>query len=245
METRSRGTHLAVMCSANENAAGFADSIVAEFANWGITFGEPDEEGARLVLVDADQHLYGMAWLYDVKSASKHPPAETFLGYRSLCPFLCELAPTGFIEWVEFSEFQRASWLLPLIKVGKGLLVELSRRTLRPCVTERVFSLDNLGSKFGFEDGDVLLTRSMDDLQGYRARTADAIEKTLAEHGLDLHVYGPEWTSHNIFRVGSPLRTKQGETIEEEGKITRRLAAVKAKIWTYDLGLARDPALFP
>lgn len=169
---------------------------------------------------DADQHLYGLAWLYGVESASKHPPAETFLGYRSLCPFLCELAPVGFVEWVEFSEFQRASWLLPLIKVGKGLLVEISQRTLRPCVIERVFSLDNLGSKFGFEDGDVLLTRSMDDLQGYRARTAEAIEKTLAEHGLDLHVYGPEWTSHNISGLALPLRTRQGETIEEEGKIT-------------------------
>ncbi len=245
MDTRTRGTHLAVICSTGESTEDFAEAIVTEFANWGVTFGKPDEDGSRLVFVDADKHMYGLAWLYGLQAASKHPPAETFLGYRPLCPFLCELAPIGFVEWVEFSEFQRASWLLPLIKVGKGLLVELSQRILRPCVTERVFSLDNLGSKFGFEDGDVLLTRSMDDLQGYRARTAEFIERTLADHGLDLHVYGPEWTSHNIFRIGSPLRTRQGETIEDVETITRRIAPIKAKIWTYDLGLARDPALFP
>lgn len=245
MQSPARGTHLAVLCAAPGQYRDWTAAIVAELAEWGITLGKPDEDGARLAFVDREQHLYGLAWVYDAQAAARHSPAETFLGYRSVCPFLCELEPVGFVEWQEFSEPHRAAWLLPLIKIGKGLLVEIASRTLRPCVRERAFSLDHLASKFGFEDGDVLLTRDLDELQGYRARTAEAIEKTLAEHGLDLHVYGPETTSHNVFRIGSPLRLRSGEIIDDEAQIRRRLAAVSAKIWTYDLTLARDPALFP
>lgn len=58
-------------------------------------------------------------------------------------------------------------------------------------------------------------------------------------------MYGPETTSHNIFRIGSPLRTRNGETIKDEAQIAHRLASVTAKIWTYDLGLAHDAVLFP
>ncbi|MFO7566141.1 MAG: hypothetical protein R6X02_26080 [Enhygromyxa sp.] len=245
MDDEDRGTHVAIMLGAPEAARGWKQRLTQALAEYLVWLEAPDPGGAQMVSLGSHRTFFGHAWLLDRDEAAARYPDSPWLEHRSACPFLRELEPIGFVEWYEFDEGDRWSWLLPLIREGKGLIATRDGSHARAAVCTRRFPIaTNLG-KFGFEDGDVLLTREFDALADYRRCSANAIRRALEDHCFELAVGGPESTCHNVFRSYPPLRTSNGELIEDEREILRRLADLQVELWIYDFELAADRALFP
>jgi hypothetical protein len=233
---------VAAVLDAPAAAATWRERLLAALAEWPVTLAPAGDDGF-FVEVDTQRSLYGQAWLLDRDELAARHPGCALLDWTPMCPFLAGLAVVGYVTWLELDPWQRSSWVVPLVKLGKGALAPAEGGPVRPAIVEREFDLGGNLGKFGFDDGDVLLTRDMEALGDYRGACWRVIQAALAARGLELHVYGPETTCHNVFRVGSPLRVG-GRTIDDEAAIRRALHGVDVRLWVYDLELARDVALF-
>jgi hypothetical protein len=121
------------------------------------------------------------------------------------------------------------SFLPLLIRLARGPLVRTEDGAHYEPLRRMAFSLSNLTGKFGFEDGEALLSDSSDYLE-YARHEAQA---ALARAGFEAHVSVVE-TTHNPLRIWGPM-TRNGKEVPET--VLRDLSMT---LWAYDWSCLRD-----
>lgn len=233
-------THLAALLGDPLATESWRERVTAALPSMGIELVPSDGDGWWIEIGS----VYGEAWLLDRDALALRHPGSPLLGYTSDCPFLADLELVGYVEWLEHDPNHRPAWLRALRELGMAAVARSSGGVVRSSVVERELELaDNLG-KFGFDDGDMLLTREVDQLRDYRRAMRAVIANALAQHGLDAQVDGPQVTCHNVFRLYPPLQLGD-RSIALEHEIRRALGGVTARLWVYDDTLASDESLFP
>lgn len=122
------------------------------------------------------------------------------------------------------------SFLPLLIRLGRGPLVRTEDGTHYEPLRRVAYSLYNLTSKFGFEDGDAFLSSSSDYLE-YARHEAQA---ALARAGLEAQVSLIDNTAHNPLRTWGPV-TRNGKEVPEV--VLRELSMT---LWAFDWSCLRD-----
>ncbi|HCF62369.1 MAG TPA: hypothetical protein DFS52_30805, partial [Myxococcales bacterium] len=136
-----------------------------------------------------------------------------------------------------------------------GLIARVADDRIAHPVKEVSFDLSGLTERWGFGDGEQLLSRDEGDYSAYACK---AVEAALKAEGLSGYVQWVE-TSHNNLRLGwvevpSRLRARLGlaprlvpalwrtrdDRLVLVRSAPRELTGKSAKLWAYDFGLADD-----
>jgi hypothetical protein len=222
--------------------ASWPEGFLARLSEWGIALDPLGND--RWMISTFQGSAYGAAALFGLEAGRARYQSAAWASLRSACPFLEDLSTLGFLEWEEWDAVPEAreEWLTALVKEGKGLIARPGSGRYRSAVVELRRSASGLRSKYGFEDGDIFLTRD-GGRRGYRAALCRQIEQMLAAHGLYTQVGGPEVSCHNLFRSygGFYRDADRAAPIEDEAKISRRLSAIPLELWGYDFTIGDDP----
>ncbi|MDC3955283.1 hypothetical protein [Polyangium jinanense] len=234
---------MAVLLGDEAQRASWPESFLSRLREWGIRL-VPLAEG-RFMLSTFSNSTYGAVEFLGPEAGGARFSGEIWATMPSPCPFLDDLAILGFVAWEEWESdpAARQEWLIPLVKEGKGFIAEPGTGRYRSAVIELRASATGLLSKYGFEDGDIFLTRDENGRKGYRGALCRDMERTLAAHGLHTYVGGPEVTCHNLCRSyhGFFLDAARTIPLEDEDEIYRRLSDITVQFWGYDFTIEDDP----
>lgn len=234
----------------------FGDHLRAELAPCGIRF---EETSAADSLLIHGELTIGRASLISPGRARERFGAHRFLDWHSPCPFVGEVA--GYLVWEHFISQdppeQRGAFtdlVKGLIATGLSFIARLDSDVLRELAVERQLPLSDLADRWGFGDGECLLTRAESP---YARAACQAAKTAVAALGLTADV---EWvpTSHNPLRLAwhelpSGWRRRVGleprrvpALYGANGKpcATRALNGKSFSFWALDLDVLRDPALW-
>jgi hypothetical protein len=127
--------------------------------------------------------------------------------------------------------------LVPLLlSAARGPVIRLDDGRRREPLSLRTFSLDQLLKRYGFDDGEALLSRH-DEV--YQREVAHAIERRLAEAGLDGTV-GWFGTCHNPLGLCGDLR-RDGQVVSD---VQATLAPLTVSFWAWDWSILQDNAFW-
>lgn len=161
---------------------------------------------------------------------------------RSRCPFVGPLAGYVTIEPVWETVAEHRELRLGLLREGRGVIARLDDDRALAAVALRRFDVGAGLGKYGFEDGDCLLTRDEDT--PYADDVLDRVHAAARAAGFDA-MAGWMSTCHNPVRAhaievlpGGPLhRTawRAGERVDPD-----ELRGVEVEIWAYDFAALDD-----
>ncbi|MBL8620497.1 MAG: hypothetical protein JNK64_04310 [Myxococcales bacterium] len=163
---------------------------------------------------------------------------------RSRCPFVGPLAGYVTIEPVWETLVEHRELRLGLLREGRGVIARLDDDRALAAVALRRFDVRWQLGKYGFEDGDCLLTRDGD--MPYAADVGDRVDAAIRAAGFDVET---TWTPtcHNPLRVRDeqlvhdgpllPLVWRDGVRVE-----VAALHGVEVEIWAYDFDVLDDEA---
>lgn len=235
-------TYVAVLLGDEAQRASWPESFLDRLRAWGIEL-DPLGEG-RFLLSTFSNCAYGAVELLGPEAGRARHSGEAWATMPSPCPFLEDLSILGFVAWEEWESDPEArkEWLTPLVKEGNGFIVEPDTGRYRSAVVELHATATGLLSKYGFDDGDIFLTRD-DGRRGYRGALCRRMERTLAAHGIHTYVGGPEVTCHNLCLSYGGFYLDEARTIplEDEDEIYRRLSDITLEFWGYDFTIGDDP----
>ena len=151
------------------------------------------------------------------------------------CPWFQGLA--GFFNWTHAADQTIAEeHLLPrLVQVGSIIIARTDNHNFKQPVRLVEFSLTNLLSKHGFDDGDAFLSRDEDYLMYVYDELAHCIETAHLEGHITLlnTIHNPLQLSEDLCRDGKPVSNEM-----------LTLAELSVEIWAYDWDVLKDWAFW-
>lgn len=227
----------------------FDAHLVAELGTNGIRFEQTS--GTESLLVHGDLTI-GRASLLSKAAARERFPGKRFLDWQSPCPFVGQVM--GYLVWDHFiapdPAGQRGAFtdlLKGLLATGRSFIARLDSGDMIELAVQRELPLGDLTNRWGFGDGELLLTRAESP---YARAVCQAAEDAIRAQGLKAEV---EWvpTSHNPLRLSwqvlpSSWRQRMGleprrvpALFDADGKprAPRALNGKRFTIWTLDQGI--------
>jgi hypothetical protein len=218
--------------------ADLRDHLVRELAEWNLGI---DAEG---VLTDAQgRGALAQCTIVPPEAYADRPWHHAV----HPCPFVAPLA--GYLQWDSWSHAEElidASIPHALFCVGRGVTARVEEGRAVEAITLQRWPLDSALGKFGFDDGDALLTH---DDGPYRAHVLEAIHRALGAAGFEAYL---SWmtTCHNPARFcyvqpggSGPLYPALWDVRGAEPRLVapdRVLAGISAEVWLLDFGPTRD-----
>ena len=188
-------------------------------------------DGDRVLEGEGDGHV-ALARLHDPAEAEAAFGREPWFSLADRGEFRGR--PVGFFNWEHYGASEEPFDQLAVLDF-RGTIARLDSGASREPVTERRFTLDNLLSKFGFDDGDALLRidgTAYDDAMCSRIESALAAAGTPAAIGVAIN---RDTSIHNpVTLIGGLLRRPSGEEIPATDEI---LGRIQVELVTYNLEL--------
>jgi hypothetical protein len=195
-------------------------------------------EASNLFLSD-DENLYygdnlvGFYRLLELEEAKASFQSTSWftLTTAEVCLWLGSIV--GFFNWTHAPDQSLAEeHLLPkLVSLGCPVIARTDNNHFKQAIRRMEFDLTNLLSKYGFEDGDALLSRDED----YLLYVHQEINQRLEKAGLNGHVTILE-TAHNPLMLSEDLLQNGKKVSNERGTLSKLLI----DIWAYDWSILRD-----
>jgi hypothetical protein len=198
--------------------------------------------GSLLLLgfVKTEPRVIGYYRLLTAEEGRAEFSDEAFLKASNDCPFTGEVLGFLNFEFLSSTELQQAGslnnkewFLVPIQKECRGILARVDTSYFRSILCCQEFSLDNITSKWGFNDGDFFISNG----PCYSEAVITEIQKILEGEGLRGEVYFCS-SSHNTVRLTGPLY-QAGEEVDPYSILSR----LAIKIWGYDEQILQDPQL--
>ena len=214
--------------------------------------------GADCLLVHGDLTI-GRACLLTPDQARARFGKAPFLDWTSPCPFVGKAV--GYLVWDHFISQdpprQRGAFtdlIKGVLAAGQSFIARLDTGDIAELAVERRLPLSDLTNRWGFDDGERLLTRGESPYARAACRTA---EEALAALGLKAEV---EWvpTSHNPLRLSwhvlpsswrqriglEPRRIPGLYGADGKPRSPRVLNGKFFTLWVLDLGVLHNTALW-
>lgn len=138
----------------------------------------------------------------------------------------------GYFHWTHTVEERAAERLVPaMLAISRSVIARADNGEFRAVVRQIEFPLTDLLGKFGFRDGDALLSRDDD----YMAYVVGAMEAAVEAAGYAAHI-GRYDGIHNPIRIAGDLE-QNGEAIADP---SAALDGHSVKIWALDLEIGND-----
>lgn len=188
-------------------------------------------DGDRVLEGEGDGHV-ALARLHDPAEAEAAFGREPWFSLADRGEFRGR--PVGFFNWEHYGASEEPFDQLAVLDF-RGTIGRLDSGASREPVIERRFTLDNLLSKFGFDDGAALLRTdgtAYDDAMCSRIESALAAAGTPAAIGVAIN---RDTSIHNpVTLIGGLLRGPSGEEIPATDEI---LGRIQVELVTYNLEL--------
>ena len=181
-------------------------------------------------ILHADE-LIGFFRLIELEEANTLFQQASWFTLAEECPWFSGTA--GFFNWTHtVSELAAKNHLLPkLVELGCPVSARTDNGHFKQAIGLVEFDLTNILSKFGFEDGDALLSRD----EGYLIYVYKEITQCLDRAGLEGHVAILE-TAHNPLMLSEDL-LQDGEKVDDDAL---KLATFSVRIWAHDWNILKD-----
>ena len=190
----------------------------------------------KLFLTHGEQMLYdndliGFFRLIESEEANLLFQQTSWFTRLRECPWLSGIA--GFFNWTHIVDEQATKYhLLPkLVSLGCPIIARTDNMHFKQAVGLVEFDLTHILSKFGFEDGDALLSRDKEYLTYVHKEITQCLEKA----GLEGHIAILE-TAHNPFMLSQDL-LQDGKKVDDEAL---KLATSSVRIWAHDWNILKD-----
>ena len=246
------------LCSGKHPAEGaLGERLRAELAVSGVLF-EP-AEGSTLRIVHGELTIGRACFLTPAAARERFGDSAPFLAWKPACPFLGDVV--GYLAWDQFvmpdPPERRGAFtdlVRGLIAAGASFICRLDTARIVELSVERALPLDELTDRWGFGDGDLLLTRADSAYARDACRSAEAAIAALGFRG------EVEWvpTSHSPLRLAwheLPSRWRKRVGFEPrripalydgagQALSMRALRGKSFSIWTLNVEALRDLALW-
>ncbi|HET9624260.1 MAG TPA: hypothetical protein VFP84_22960 [Kofleriaceae bacterium] len=138
----------------------------------------------------------------------------------------------GYFQWTHTVDESAAERLVPaMLAISRSVIARTDNGEFRAVVRQIEFPLTDLLGKFGFHDGDALLSRDDD----YLAYVVGAVEAAVEAAGYAAHI-GRYDGIHNPIRLAGDLE-QSGKVIDDP---STALEGHSVKIWALDLEIVND-----
>ncbi|MCA9694084.1 MAG: hypothetical protein KC636_31140 [Myxococcales bacterium] len=233
-------------------AGDWQQALRARFADYGVTL---TDNG----LIADKVEVFGAYELLDVEEArARYGAARWMQAPSPPCPFLEPVAGYLRFSFDLIRDYEahpiRHEAALCLVREARGRIVRLPDDRWCEAVVERPLHLGGLVSKFGFEDGDALLTRAPGPYARY---VVAAVERALADAGLAAWVGWRDGTCHNPVRLATiehggqqvfalwPADRRDRDPWEQPDAAPiadpeARLAGLTAPLWAFEFAALGD-----
>lgn len=207
--------------------------VTAALAPYGYALGDAGE------VIERRHGTSGLRYRVDGPDAYAARPWHVA---RSPCPFVGPLAGYVTIEpvWETFADHRELK--LGFLREGRGVLARLDDDRALAAVALRRFDLGWQLGKYGFEDGDCLLTRDGDT--PYATDVVDRVDAAIRAAGFDVETsWSP--TCHNPLRVRDEQLVRDWPLLPQVWRDGARvdpsaLDGVEVEIWAYDFAALDD-----
>lgn len=178
-----------------------------------------------------ENEIIGFYRLIDPEEANTLFGSQEWFSLAQECPWFHGLI--GFFNWTHVADQAIAEeHLLPkLIQTGSTVIARTDSQQFKLPVRLVEFSLANLLSKHGFEDGDAFLSRE----EEYLMYVYDKLTRAMEEAGLEGHIALLE-TAHNPLQLSQDL-IRDGKPVSDERLV---LSELSVQFWAYDWDILRD-----